>query len=151
MNDVITRIRVASVVLGAVAFGKPKPTTRDHPLSSDHSCDELLRAFTRSGGKELDTSRVYQNGNCEAIIGRVPAGQSIRIGTKYHPGLPGGPLVQMQQTLTALKRDSVSIYYIHMPSTEIMLEDTLAEMNQCHEAGQIRGIWIIEFSGLAGG
>ncbi|MGI9597184.1 MAG: aldo/keto reductase [Acidimicrobiales bacterium] len=136
MTEPIRRNEAAPVVLGAVAFGKPKQTTRDHPLSSDSACDDLLRLFADLGGEELDTSRVYQNGNCEAVIGRVPAGREIRIGTKYHPGLDGGPVAQMEQTLTALGRDSVSIYYIHMPSTEIMLEDTLAEINQCHEAGQ---------------
>lgn len=135
----------APVVLGAVAFGKPRPTTRDHPLSSDDSCNELLQAFQELGGAELDTSRVYQNGNCEAVIGRIPAGRSIRVGTKYHPSLDGGPVAQMEQTLTALRRDSVSIYYIHMPSTELMLEDTLAEIDQCHRAGQFEEFGLSNF------
>ena len=145
MADLVTRTHGAPVVLGAVAFGKPKETTRDHPLSSDDSCDALLRTFAGLGGEELDTSRVYQNGNCEAVIGRVPAGSGIRIGTKYHPSLEGGPVAQMEQTLTALHRDSVSIYYIHMPSTEIMLEDTLDEINQCHAAGQFERFGLSNF------
>ncbi|MCP3988882.1 MAG: hypothetical protein GY724_07400 [Actinomycetia bacterium] len=139
------RTERAPVVLGAVAFGKPKETTRDHPLSSDEACDDLLRAFAELGGEELDTSRVYQNGNCEAVIGRIPAGPAIRVGTKYHPGLDGGPVSQMEQTLTALRRDSVSIYYIHMPSTEIMLEDTLAEIDQCYQAGQFEEFGLSNF------
>jgi aflatoxin B1 aldehyde reductase len=145
MAELITRSEGASVVLGAVAFGKPKPTTRDHPLSSDESCDALLQAFAELGGEELDTSRVYQDGNCEAVIGRVPAATSIRVGTKYHPSLEGGPIAQMEQTLTALQRDSVSIYYIHMPSTEIPLEDTLEEINQCHAAGQLEEFGLSNF------
>ncbi len=145
MNDIVVRPKAAPVVLGAVAFGKPKPTTRDHPLSSDEACNDLLSAFSGFGGEELDTSRVYQNGNCEGVIGRIPAAREIRVGTKYHPSLPGGPLEQMDQTLTALKRDSVSIYYIHMPSTEIMLEDTLDEMNQCHQAGKFEEFGLSNF------
>ena len=145
MAELVTRSEGAPVVLGAVAFGKPRPTTRDHPLSSDESCDDLLSAFAELGGEELDTSRVYQDGNCEAVIGRVPAGQSIRVGTKYHPSLEGGPIAQMEQTLTALQRDSVSIYYIHMPSTEIALEDTLAEINSCHAAGQFEEFGLSNF------
>ncbi|MGY9072242.1 MAG: aldo/keto reductase [Acidimicrobiales bacterium] len=135
----------APVVLGAVAFGKPKETTRDHPLSSDAACNELLAAFAGFGGAELDTSRVYQNGNCEAVIGRSSAGKSIRIGTKYAPSLEGGPIAQMEQTLTALQRDSVSIYYIHMPSTEIDLEVTLTEVNDCHAAGQFEAFGLSNF------
>ena len=145
MTDLVRRTEAAPVVLGAVAFGKPKETTRDHPLSSDEACDALLRSFRDLGGEELDTSRVYQNGNCEAMIGRVPAGAALRVGTKYHPSLDGGPASQMEQTLTALGRDSVSIYYIHMPSTEIMLEDTLAEINACHAAGQFEEFGLSNF------
>ena len=133
------------MVLGAVALGKPKPDTRDHPLSSDDACNELLRRFVALCGEELDTSRVYQNGNCEAVIGRVPAGRAIRIGTKYHPSLDGGPVVQLKQSLAALQRDSVSIYYIHMPSTVIPLEDTLAEINQCHADGCIEAFGLSNF------
>ncbi len=145
MAELVTRAIAAPVVLGAVAFGKPKETTRDHPLSSDESCNNLLRAFVDLGGEEVDTSRVYQNGNCEAVIGRVQAGHEVRIGTKYHPSLEGGPGAQMEQTLAALQRDSVSIYYIHMPSTEIVLEDTLAEINRCHAAGQFDAFGLSNF------
>ena len=145
MSELITRDRAAPVVLGAVAFGKPKPTTRDHPLSSDEACNAVLEAFAGFGGEELDTSRVYQDGNCEAVIGRIPVGKTIRVGTKYHPSLPGGPVAQMEQTLTALQRDSVSIYYIHMPSTEIPLEDTLAEIDRCHRAGQLEEFGLSNF------
>jgi len=141
----ISRTNAAPVVLGAVAFGKPKPTTRDHPLSSDDSCNALLAAFTDLGGRELDTSRVYQDGNCEAVIGRVPAGASMIIGTKYHPSLPGGPVAQMRQTLEALNRDKVSIYYLHVPSTEIPLEDTLKEINDCYTAGQMEAFGLSNF------
>jgi len=144
-SELITRETAAPVVLGAVAFGKPKPTTRDHPLSSDEACDDLLRAFAAGGGEELDTSRVYQNGNCEAVIGRIAAGRNIRVGTKYHPSLDGGPVVQMSQTLEALDRESVSIYYIHMPATEIPLEDTLREIDECHRAGQFEEFGLSNF------
>ena len=145
MSELVKREQPAPVVLGAVAFGKPKPTTRDHPLSSDEACNALIEAFADLGGEELDTSRVYQAGNCEAVIGRVPAGKRVRVGTKYHPSMEGGPVAQMEQTLTALGRDSVSIYYIHMPSTEIPLEDTLAEINQCHAAGQLEEFGLSNF------
>ena len=135
----------APVVLGAVAFGKPKPTTRDHPLSSDESCNELLQKFADLGGTELDTSRVYQDGNCEAVIGRVRAGNAMTIGTKYHPSVAGGPVEQMRLTLQALKREKVSIYYLHVPSTEIPLEDTLKEINTCYEAGQMEAFGLSNF------
>lgn len=123
-------------MLGAVAFGKPSAQARDHPLASDAACGALLGAFVAAGGRELDTARVYQNGNCEAVLGRVAGSASLRIATKYHPNLPGGPLAQLDESLVALQRDSVPIYYLHMPATEINLEDTLAEVNAGHAAGK---------------
>jgi aflatoxin B1 aldehyde reductase len=145
MNDKQARSVAAPVVLGAVAFGKPSEHTRDHPLSSDAACDDLLKAFVGHGGQELDTSRVYQNGHCEEVIGRIPTGIKLRIGTKYHPGLPGGPLAQLDESLAALKRESVAIYYIHMPASDIMLEDTLAEMNDCRRAGKFEEFGLSNF------
>ncbi len=140
-----TTASATPIVLGAVAFGKPKATTRDHPLATDASCEELLSAFVAHGGAELDTSRVYQNGNCEAMLGRIATGKKLRIGTKYHPSLPGGPITQLDQSLAALGRKSVSIYYIHMPPTDIMLEDTLAEMNAGYAAGKFEEFGLSNF------
>ena len=145
MTETHTRTNGAPIVLGAVAFGKPKETTRDHPLSTDALCEDLLSAFVDHGGAELDTSRVYQNGNCERVLGRIPSAQSLRIATKYHPNLAGGPAAQLDESLAALRRKSVPIYYIHMPSTEIMLEDTLAEINAGYAAGKFEEFGISNF------
>lgn len=145
MKEIITRSKSAPVVLGAVAFGKPKETTRDHPLSSDESCEQLLNAFSALGGTELDTSRVYQNGQCEAVIGRISSSKNIQVGTKYHPSLPGGPLEQIDQSLNALQLSTIPLYYIHMPSTEIKLEDTLAEFNRAYEMGKFEQFGLSNF------
>eukprot|EP00930_Biecheleria_cincta_P001328 TRINITY_DN102461_c0_g1_i1.p1 TRINITY_DN102461_c0_g1~~TRINITY_DN102461_c0_g1_i1.p1 ORF type:complete len:333 (+),score=56.27 TRINITY_DN102461_c0_g1_i1:30-1028(+) len=127
---------MAHIVLGAVAFGKPKPSTRDHPLASDAQCNALLEAFVAHGGKELDTAHVYQNGNCEVMLGRLNITKSLKVATKYHPHLPGGPMQQLEESLLNLRATSVPIYYIHMPATNIPLEDTLAEMNAAHQQGK---------------
>ena len=102
----------APIVLGAVAFGKPKPTTKDHPLSTDEAVDALLRAFAAHGGAELDTARVYQDGKCEEVLGRLQIARSLKIATKYHPNLPGGPIKQLDQSLAALGQSSVPILYV---------------------------------------
>jgi aflatoxin B1 aldehyde reductase len=145
MTALITRSVAAPVVLGAVAFGKPNERTRDHPLSADSACENLLSAFAEHGGVEIDTARVYQNGNCEAVLGRIASAKSLRIATKYHPSLPGGPVVQLDESLAALSRDSIPLYYIHMPATEIMLEDTLSEINDCHRAGKFEAFGLSNF------
>ena len=50
-QDPIIRDIPAQIVLGAVAFGKPKPTTRDHPLASDEACHDLIEHFCTRGGR----------------------------------------------------------------------------------------------------
>ncbi len=145
MSQTVTRSSAAPIVLGAVAFGKPKETTRDHPLSTDALCEALLRAFVEQGGSELDTARVYQNGNCEAVLGRIPTAKRLRIATKYHPSLPGGPIDQLDQSLAALGQASVPIYYLHMPASDIMLEDTLDEINAGYTAGKFEAFGLSNF------
>lgn len=145
MTQIITRNVAAPVVLGAVAFGKPKPTTKDHPLATDESCEDLLRAFASHGGEEVDTGRVYQNGNCEEVLGRIPMGREVRIATKYHPSLPGGPSIQLDQSLAALGKKSIPLYYLHMPATEIMLEDTLAEIDSGFKQGKFEEFGLSNF------
>ena len=145
MTDLVTRSQPAPIVLGAVAFGKPRPTTRDHPLARDEDCEALLQAFIGYGGRELDTSRAYQNGNSEAVMGRIPSAKSLRIATKYSPVISDGPRAQLEQSLAALKRESVPIFYIHMPSTELMLEDTLAEFDAAHRDGKFEEFGLSNF------
>ena len=145
MAETITRSKGAPIVLGAVAFGKPHERTRDHPLASDAACEALLKAFAGYGGEELDTARVYQNGNCEAVLGRIASAKKLRIATKYHPNLPGGPIEQLDQSLAALDQASVPIFYIHMPATEIVLEDTLAEIDACYRAGKFEAFGLSNF------
>lgn len=141
----ITRDQAAPIVLGAVAFGKPSEKTRDHPLATDAACNELLEAFRAAGGKEVDTARVYQNGNCEAVLGRVPAAEGLMIGTKYHPSLPGRPSEQLDASLAALRRDRVHIFYLHMPATDIPLEDTLADVDVGFRAGKFEHFGLSNF------
>lgn len=141
----VTRTVRAPIVLGAVAFGKPKPTTRDHPLSSDEACDKLVAAFCDAGGEEVDTARVYQNGHCEEVIGRIASGSRLRVDSKYHPSLPGGPLAQLEESLAALQRDSLEIFYVHMPATDIPLEKTLEEINTGFAAGKFKAFGLSNY------
>ena len=149
MTEIVTRLvtrkDAAPVVLGAVAFGKPNPETRDHPLATDAACEDLLKAFVGDGGSEIDTARVYQNGNSEEVLGRSASAKALRVATKYHPSLPGGPIEQLDQSLAALQRKAVPIYYLHMPASDIVLEDTLAEINTGHTAGKFEEFGLSNF------
>ena len=144
-QDPIIREIPAQIVLGAVAFGKPKPTTRDHPLASDEACHDLIEHFYTRGGRELDTARVYQNGNCEAMLGRLGASKKIKIATKYNPQLEGSPEQQLEQSLSALQINSVPLFYLHMPSTKINLEDTLASVQAAYESGKFTAFGLSNF------
>lgn len=143
-----------TIVLGCVSLGKPSPKTADHPLASDAACEELLAEFLRLGGQEVDTSRVYQNGQCEAVIGRCPSGKQLRIATKFSPGARGkadwngeGPREQLDKSLAALNASSVPIYYIHTPdsSEKYPLEDTLNELGECHKEGKFQEFGLSNF------
>lgn len=53
--------------------------------------------------------------------------------------------MQLEESLAALQTDSVPILYIHMPSTEIPLEDTLAEIDAGHKAGKFEEFGLSNF------
>ena len=84
-------------------------------------------------------------GHCEQVLARIPSGHKLLIATKYHPMPPGGLAVQLVESRAALRLTSVPIHYIHQPSTDIALEDTLAEIDAGHRAGKFQAFGLSNF------
>ena len=66
------------------------------------------------------------------MLGRLPISSQLRIATKYHPMLPGGPAQQLRESLENLQASKCDIFYLHMPATDIPLEETLKEVRAAH-------------------
>ena len=70
------------LVLGTMTFG-------ESVFSPD--VETFINAFLENGGEELDTAYVYNEGNCERLLGEVlpSLSKSFSIATKVNPRITG--------------------------------------------------------------
>ena len=130
------------VILGAMEFGH----TASEPLSQS-----MLHSFLAAHHTELDTARVYADGESENIIGRLPnpLKQQLTVHTKVNPLLnkagfsPDGIQAQATDSLAALQftpnpaSPPIDILYLHRPdpNSDNSLETTVKTMNELYVKG----------------
>ena len=98
---------------------------------------------------ELDTARMYCEGNTEIMVGEIlneacpelKASGGISIATKAIPsqdqGLTAeGVKTQCRKSLEALNMDSVDIFYLHMPDVKVAIEESLGAIQSLYEQGK---------------
>jgi myo-inositol catabolism protein IolS len=119
-------------------------------VKSDEENIKLLRTAFENGLTTFDTAELYGAGHSEIIVGK--ALRDIRkdciIATKISPHhlRPNDIRIAVSQSLFRLNTDYIDIYYIHSPSKEIPIEDTMSELNKLKEQGTIRAIGVSNFS-----
>ena len=128
------------IILGAMEFGH----TASEPLSLS-----MLQSFLAASHHELDTARVYADGESERIIGRLPASiaSQLVLHTKVNPLLndagftAAGIHQQAKESLDALQLHAnpaappIDILYLHRPDPNHPIEPTLQAMNELHQRG----------------
>lgn len=107
-------------------------------------------AFVRDAAREgiglIDTAHLYTGGASEAAIGAgladVPLDQRPIVATKggyaageNHPEVLRG---QIEQSLRALRVDTIDLYYLHRAHPDTPLEDSLGEVRRWVDRGAIR-------------
>jgi aflatoxin B1 aldehyde reductase len=114
-----------------------------------------LRALAAFGTLELDTARIYGDGEAEGALGHAlrdtaPAsGHLFDIATKAHPKFSldhDALLEQVSTSLGALGVPSVGILYLHSPDQDAPLEGALAAVDELHRQGKIREFGLSNFS-----
>jgi myo-inositol catabolism protein IolS len=115
--------------------------------------DVNIRAIQKAfelGIHTFDTAEGYGQGHSETIVGQALKGKrnEVVIATKVSRSHLKSADVRSsaEASLKRLGTDFVDIYYIHWPSDEIPLADTLSEMNKLKEEGLIRAIGVSNFS-----
>jgi aryl-alcohol dehydrogenase-like predicted oxidoreductase len=140
-----TPIRISAVSYGCWELGGgPWEFTSDQQnIRSLHKALEL-------GVNTFDTAEGYGNGHSEEIVGIALEGKrrdcviSTKVGrANLHPR---DVRRSVEQSLKRLRTDYIDIYYIHWPSFEIPVEDTLSEFNRLKEEKLIRAIGVSNFS-----
>ena len=136
MNDV-------KLILGTMTFG-------ESVFSPD--VEDFVNAFLDAGYDELDTAYVYNEGNCERLLGEVlpKLDRPFRIATKVNPRISGrldadAAYKQVNESLARMKLASVDTVFLHFPDPATPVEGVLGAMAELHEQGKYRELGLSNF------
>ncbi len=131
------------LVLGTMTFG-------ESVFAPD--VGEFLRIFADVGGTELDTAYVYNEGQCERLLGEAleSMGHPFKIATKVNPRISGrldgaAAYKQVNESLERLHVPSVDTVYLHFPDPATPVESVLEAMADLHRQGKFRELGLSNF------
>lgn len=147
-----TGMRVSALSLGAMMFGVE---------TDEAEAGRLVDRALDAGINSVDTANIYARGRSEEILGRALARtgkrQSLVLASKVHvrmddadPNAAGNHrrhiIEQCHASLRRLQTDYLDIYYIHRPSTEVPIDETLRALDDLVRAGYVRYIGTSSFA-----
>jgi aryl-alcohol dehydrogenase-like predicted oxidoreductase len=138
-----TGVRVSSLALGAMNFGRIGRTTQEEVTA-------IVDAALDAGINLVDTADMYSGGQSEEMVGRALAGRRDDVVLATKAGLPMGEgpnargssrrwlVTALEASLRRLDVDHVDLYQVHRwdPATDD--EETLAALTDLQRAGKIR-------------
>ena len=132
-----------NLILGTMTFG-------ESVFSPD--VGEFVNSFLDAGYDELDTAYVYNEGNCERLLGEVLPGlnRPFKIATKVNPRISGkldadAAYKQVEESLVRLKLKSVDTVYLHFPDPATPVESVLGAMADLHDQGKYKELGLSNF------
>ena len=136
MNDV-------KLILGTMTFG-------ESVFSPD--VEAFVNTFLDAGYDELDTAYVYNEGNCERLLGEVltKLNRPFKIATKVNPRITGrldaeAAYQQVNESLERMQLSSVDTVFLHFPDPATPVEGVLGAMAEMHEQGKYRELGLSNF------
>lgn len=112
----------------------------------------FINTFLENGGEELDTAYVYNEGNCERLLGEVLPNiiRPYKIATKVNPRISGkldadAAYKQVNESLERLKLDSVDTVFLHFPDPATPVESALSAMADLHDRGKFKELGLSNF------
>lgn len=132
-----------NLILGTMTFGESVFSPQ---------VGEFVNAFLDAGYDELDTAYVYNNGDCERLLGEVLPGlnRPFKIATKVNPRISGrldadAAYKQVNESLERMKLESVDTVFLHFPDPATPVEGVLAAMADLHDQGKYRELGLSNF------
>jgi aryl-alcohol dehydrogenase-like predicted oxidoreductase len=141
-----TGMQVSTLSLGTMLFGGD---------TDEQTATRLVELALEAGINSIDTANIYGRGQSEALLGRILAktGQRQRLvlATKVHvqmdehdPNAAGNHrrhiIEQCHASLRRLGTDYLDVYYVHRPSTQVPIDETLRALDDLIRAGYVRYI-----------
>jgi aryl-alcohol dehydrogenase-like predicted oxidoreductase len=138
-----TGVKVSTLALGAMNFGKMGRTTQDE-------VNTLVDTALESGINVIDTADVYSGGESEEMVGKAIAGRRDDVVLATKASLPMGDernhqggsrrwlVTALDNSLRRLGVDHVDLYQIHRWDPSTSDEETLSALTDLQRAGKIR-------------
>lgn len=132
------------LILGTMTFG-------EQIFGQDVS--DMINCFLSYGYQELDTAYVYNEGECERLIGnsiRNIERNAYKISTKVNPRISGyldknAVLSQVNESLKRLNIQKVDTLYLHFPDPRTSVKSALEGCAQLYEEGKFTELGISNF------
>ena len=132
-----------NLILGTMTFGESV---------FQPQVGEFINTFLNAGYDELDTAYVYNDGNCERLLGEVLPGldKPFRIATKVNPRISGkldaaAAYKQVNESLIKMKREAVDTVFLHFPDPATPVAGVLEAMADLHDQGKFRELGLSNF------
>ncbi|KAA1474652.1 Aldo/keto reductase [Dentipellis sp. KUC8613] len=147
-----------NIVMGSMTFGAPgKEGARVHDLKD---VEAILDVFQEHGHTEIDTARVYCGGTCEEYLGRIDwKKRGLKMETKLYPVPQTSPFFNdiinhtpesmrrhLDDSLKALKTDTLEMWYLHAPDRTTPFEVTLKAVNEFYKEGKFKRFGISNYT-----
>ncbi|MBO4885802.1 MAG: aldo/keto reductase [Clostridia bacterium] len=136
-------MKKVNLILGTMTFG-------ESVFSRD--VERFIHAFLDAGYVELDTAYVYNDGNCERLLGEVlpKLNRPFKVATKVNPRITGrldadAAYMQLNGSLERMKLDSVDTVFLHFPDPATPVEGVLGAMADLHDRGKFRELGLSNF------
>ena len=146
-----TARNIPKLYLGTMTFGwkqSSAPVTQNvaNKMLSSFLAFQKKRGILRVN---IDTARIYANGDTEAILGRAIEEELSKddmemlcIGTKAHPSRIRQ---QLDASLTAMRLHAVDEYYLHQPDSNHSLLQSLQTLDSLVKEGKIKRIGLSNY------
>ncbi|MBZ5761636.1 MULTISPECIES: aldo/keto reductase [Rhizobium] len=140
-----TGIKVSPYCLGAMMFGAMGNPDHEDGVRMIHKALDVGINF-------IDTADYYSHGESEEIVGQALKGRrdTVVLATKAHLPMGADPNSQgnsrrwitraVDDSLRRLQTDYIDLLYIHRPSPDTDIEETLAVLTDLMRAGKLRAI-----------
>ncbi|GBG31774.1 Adenylate kinase [Hondaea fermentalgiana] len=146
------------VILGSMTMGGPVNRRDSAKMFQMFAEAPAVQKHLTASKVEVDTARMYQSGETEVVISDVFAKQpaladNFMVATKANP-FPGAGenlrpesvKAQLEDSLRALRLDSVDVFYLHAPDHSTKIEATLEAVQALYRAGKFRELGLSNFS-----
>lgn len=114
---------------------------------------DMVERFLASGRNEIDTAYVYNDGECERLLGEclreVPA-ERYSLATKANPRVTGrmdrdSVFAQLEESLNRLRVDHVDVFYLHFPDPDTPIAETIEACADLYARGLFRELGVSNF------